>query len=120
MSDDFEEQEQTQARPVEEIDAPVPRSQKAREALQRAMELQDLRDILSLAAGRRFYMRMLEKTGLLAASYTGEALSSAYNEGMRSVGRFLRDEFMEADRNNVVLAEVEHYSQEEQDNGRRK
>lgn len=115
--DDLEQSE----RLPEEIDAPVPRSQKARDAARRSMELQDLRDILGLAAGRRFFMRMIIKTRLMEISYTGEALSGAYNEGMRSVGQFLRDEFLEADRNNVMLAEIEHYRrEEEQDNARRK
>ena len=113
------EDELPEERPVEEIDAPISRSQKARDAIRRNLELQDLRDILATAAGRRFFMKMIIYTGIYARTYTGEALSGAFNEGMRSVGLFLRDEFVEADYNNVMLADVEHRRQEET-NARRK
>jgi hypothetical protein len=92
------------------------RSKKARDVIRRRVELQDLRDVLSTAMGRRVVMRLLELTGVHRATYTGEPLSGAYNEGMRSVGLFLRDEALEADANQFVLAEVEHRRKEDEGN----
>ena len=47
---------------------------------------EDLRAVLSTPEGRRFAWSILSACGVYARSFTGEPLSSAFNEGRRSVG----------------------------------
>lgn len=53
---------------------------------QRSVELEDLKWVMSDARGRRFMWRLLSQARVFQASFTGEALSSAFNEGARSAG----------------------------------
>lgn len=53
---------------------------------QRSQELEDLKWVMSDARGRRFVWRLLSQARVFHASFTGEALSSAFNEGARSAG----------------------------------
>jgi hypothetical protein len=90
------------------------RQEKARASLQTRREAQDIRDVMQLAAGRRLFVRIMELTKIHATTFTGEPLSSAYNEGMRSVGLYLRDDFIEADYDHVCLAEREARAPQEE------
>lgn len=88
-----------------------PRSVKAKEAMLKRRDLDDLRAILAMPAGRRFLMRMLDETKVMDISYTGEALSGSFNEGMRHAGLYMLDLFEEADFDNVQLARRERYEE---------
>ena len=90
---------------------PKTRSAKAKEALLKRRETDDLRAIIATESGRRFLMRMLDETKVMGLGYTGEALSGAFNDGMRSVGLFMLDLFEEADFDNVQLARRERYEE---------
>jgi hypothetical protein len=48
---------------------------------------EDMKAVLSTPEGRRFFWHLLDDvTRLHAASFTGDALTTAYAEGRRSVG----------------------------------
>ena len=49
-------------------------------------EQEDLRKVLDSREGRRVLWSILDEAGVYGASYTGEAISSAYAEGRRGVG----------------------------------
>lgn len=53
---------------------------------QRSQELEDLKWVMSDARGRRFMWRLLSQARVFHSSFTGESLSSAFNEGLRSAG----------------------------------
>jgi hypothetical protein len=55
-----------------------------------------LRELLDLPAGRRVVWRLLERAGLFRQSFTGEPLSSAFNEGRRALGLEMLAEIAEA------------------------
>ncbi len=61
--------------------------------LQRQQELEDLGAVLSLPAGLRFVTRLIRLSNYLGASYApGDALATAYNEGLRRMGGILAAE----------------------------
>lgn len=45
----------------------------------------DLRSVMSTPAGRRFVWRLLTQAGLQGSSFASDPLTTAYNEGRRSV-----------------------------------
>lgn len=53
---------------------------------QTAIEHDDLRRLMSSGWGRRLMWRLLSEAGVFRLSYTGEAQSTAFNEGRRSYG----------------------------------
>jgi hypothetical protein len=60
--------------------AKAARSQEAR------WEAEDLAALMATKRGRRTMWRLLSHAGVYRQSFTGEALSTAFNEGQRSVG----------------------------------
>ncbi len=63
----------------------------------RQQELEDLAEVLALPAGQRFFSRMLQLSNYLGASYAPgqtrvDALTMAYNEGLRRMGQFMATE----------------------------
>lgn len=55
----------------------------------------DLRQVLSTPRGRRFVWRMLSMARIYEQSFTGDALTTAFNEGRRAVGNQLLAELNE-------------------------
>lgn len=54
---------------------------------------EDLRNVMGTAAGRRFVWRLIdEHAGTFGGSFSSDALTTAFNEGRRSVGRELMTE----------------------------
>ncbi|MBA1159380.1 hypothetical protein [Microvirga mediterraneensis] len=49
-------------------------------------ERDDLRKVLDSREGRRVLWSLLDAAGVYGLSYTGEAMSTGFNEGRRSVG----------------------------------
>lgn len=65
---------------------------------ERDKELDDVRDVLKTASGRRFYGRILEHCRPFTESYVvGMPDVTANNEGRRMVGNWLWSELLEAD-----------------------
>ena len=61
-----------------------------RERLAQQQELADLRIVLASPQGRRFLWRMLTAAGVFRLSFvSGDAESTAFNEGRRSLGLML-------------------------------
>ncbi len=55
--------------------------------LQREQEKADLLAVLDIPAGRRVLARLVTMAGVAAPSYApGDALATAYNEGLRRMG----------------------------------
>lgn len=72
-------------------------SQAAAEKAQRAQlaaqtEIDDLLWLMSDKRGRRFVWRQLVGSGIYRTSWSGDALSMAFNEGRRNGGLVLLDE----------------------------
>lgn len=58
----------------------------------------DLKALLDKPEGRRFFWRLLNDSDLFSASFTGDALTSAFNEGRRSVAQRLMGEMQALNR----------------------
>lgn len=67
-----------------ESQAATERANKA--ALVAQAEADDLRWLMSAKQGRRFVWRQLAEAGVYQVTFTGDALTSAFNEGRRSRG----------------------------------
>jgi hypothetical protein len=52
-------------------------------------EFEDICALLRLQAGRRVVRRLLDKSNTLGASFGGDAVNTAFNEGLRRVGLWL-------------------------------
>lgn len=64
---------------------------------------EDLRKVLALPEGRRFVWSILSSTGVYGRAFTGEALTTAHNEGRREIGITLLEK-IEADAPGSYLA----------------
>lgn len=63
----------------------------------REQELDDVRAILSLPAGRRFLWRYLERCGVYKSSYDPSGSRVYFNEGERNIGILLLADITQAD-----------------------
>lgn len=73
-------------------------SKRARKPKQSEARLAAWRSILQAQQGRRVLGEILGQSNLLQASYVpGDALAMAYNEGLRAMGLWLKQEIMRAD-----------------------
>ena len=61
-------------------------------AEQATQQDEDLRGALRTEAGRRLIWRLIDKHRPHGSSYTGEALSSAFADGRKELGRWLLTE----------------------------
>lgn len=52
-------------------------------------ELEDLRAVLKLPAGRRFFRRLLSAGNVLGSSMAADTRTTEYNEGLRAVGLWM-------------------------------
>jgi hypothetical protein len=59
-----------------------------KQELLRKQELDDLQYVLNTPAGRRFFIRLLEKTGYNSSSFTGNS-TTFFNEGKREIALLL-------------------------------
>ena len=67
----------------------------------RDQELEDLRQILAIPAGRGYILRLLERCGCFNLSYSNNARETAFKEGRRSVGLSIYRDVAEADHSGV-------------------
>jgi hypothetical protein len=59
----------------------------AEEKRKREQAANDIRTVMATVEGRRLLWHLIDSTaGVFSASYGGDALSTAYNEGRRGVG----------------------------------
>jgi len=75
---------------------------------QRLHQLADLEWVMSDSRGRRVLWRLLEQAGVFRLSYTGEAQSTAFNEGQRNIGLRLLAECLEAAPEKYALMQTEN------------
>ena len=71
--------------------------ERARELAKEQYE-KDFGLLLSKPEGRRFFWRLFNDSDLFRPSFTGDALTSAYNEGRRSVAHQLMEEMQRLNR----------------------
>ena len=57
----------------------------------------DMLTALKIPEVRRVFLRILAHSNILQASYRKDALDTAYNEGLRAVGLWLKKEIDKAD-----------------------
>lgn len=76
---------------VEPAGAETQEDRKARLENEVKGEIGDIVWLMSNKRGRRIVHRLLDQAGIYHQSYTGEALSTAFNEGRRSRGLKLID-----------------------------
>lgn len=55
----------------------------------------DMQWLMGDVRGRRFVHRLLERAGIYRLTFTGDALSSAFNEGQRNSGLRLMNELLQ-------------------------
>ncbi len=65
------------------------------EEKRREQERDDFRRVMSDAWGRRFVWRLMREGGVFRSSFSGDALSGAFNEGQRQQGLRLVNEVLE-------------------------
>ena len=78
--------------------------------LDRERELSDVQALLKLPEGRRMLWRLFGLSGMFRASMTGDAMTTAFNEGRRDVGLVLLADVNRADHNAFAQMQREHYS----------
>ena len=68
-------------------------AQSEKSTMDNSQAMTDLRTVIEAPEGRRFLRRVLEQSNILSPSYAaGDALGTAYNEGLRAVGLWLKAE----------------------------
>lgn len=86
-----------------------------REAVAREQRTKDLRELLSLPAGRRLLWWLINgQCGLHSGSFSSDALLMAYHEGRRSIGREVMQESQAADRDGYLLMLSEHMGKKDE------
>jgi hypothetical protein len=91
----------------------------ADEARRKALHAQEL-DRLALgqvfqtAAGRRFLCRLFQRAGVFEKTFTGEALTGSYNEGLRWLGtEVFRDLLaVEPNAHPIIVSETKRIEEE--------
>lgn len=73
----------------------------------REQELDDVRQLLKLPAGRRFLWRFLERCGVYKSSYDPSGSRVYFNEGERNIGIMLLAEITQADPESYVSMMLE-------------
>lgn len=81
--------------------------------LRREKENEELRKLLSYPIMRAFIWRLLEQCGVYHTSFTGDSLTTAFNEGKRQVGLWMLTEMDEADKNSYSLMQSEQRTDNE-------
>lgn len=92
------------------------REQKRRAKDRRAQEIEDIRELLKIPAGRRFLNRMLTISRTFHESFTGNS-TTFYNEGKRSIGVTLAKDIALADREAFANLLSEQAEKQEADDG---
>ena len=75
----------------------------------------DLRKILSIPEGRRFYWELLTKAGVFRTSFTGTS-TTYFNEGKREIGLQLLAELMEVKPEAFTQMQREYKSLQKEEN----
>lgn len=86
--------------------------------LEQDQKLTDLKEILSLKAGRRLLWRYLSECGMFRTSFDGNGSRVFFLEGMRNVGLIIHSEIVAADPEAYFLMMKEQRKDSELD-GRR-
>lgn len=60
---------------------------------QAAQDALDFKEVSGTVAGRRFLRRLLADTGVFRSTYSTDHSAASFNEGRRSIGLFILDEF---------------------------
>jgi len=71
---------------------------------------EDLRQMLKTNFGRRYLIKRIEKAGVFSVSFTTNAQTTAFNEGMRNNGLLLLDEIASVDPQEVGNLLGEYYA----------
>ena len=83
--------------------------------LARRRELDDLKQVMSSAAGRRLVWRALGYCGVHRSSFSTNAIQMSYSEGRRNVGLWLESEVMEVSPEHYLLMQQEAFTKEKSD-----
>ncbi len=67
-------------------------NEQLRLAIQQRAE-QDFRAVISIVEGRRFIERLIADAGVYNSTFTDNALTTAYQEGRRTVGLWILEQF---------------------------
>lgn len=62
--------------------------------LYRQEELDDLKEVVSTRAGRRFLWRIFEMTKVFSSTFNVDVQTAAFNEGQRNVGLVVLNDMM--------------------------
>lgn len=92
---------------------PKTEADKLKESIKRLdteRELEDVQVLLKLPEGRRVFWRLFSMSGMFRASMTGDAMTTAFNEGRRDVGLMFLADVNRADHNVFAQIQSEHYS----------
>ncbi len=72
-----------------------------------------VRFVLASPLGRAFVWEQMTRCGTFGGSFTGEALSSAFNEGKRHIGTLALIDIQRVDRTAWITMEGEHLARQE-------
>jgi len=77
-------------------------------------QLMDIRELLSLPAGRRFFWRMLGEFRMFGISFHADGVGrlDAHLEGKRVCAKWLSDELSHASRENYLLMWTENFGED--------
>lgn len=77
---------------------------------ERLRHLNDIRKLVAMPEGRRFYFFVLKEAGVFKSSFTGNS-TTFFNEGARNVGLVLLRDLMEARPDALTQMMRENYSE---------
>ena len=88
---------------------------KKKQKLQNQIEREELKALLKDPTFRRFLWRFMERCGIYHTTFTGESLSSAFEEGKRQIGLWTVTEIFSADVRAYGLMMAENQKEEKDD-----
>jgi hypothetical protein len=78
----------------------------------REREIDDVRVLLALPAGRRFIWRYLTECHMFTTSFSSDAILMACAEGERNIGLKLHADILATDPESLVKMQLEHLKEE--------
>ncbi|WP_140179419.1 MULTISPECIES: Bbp19 family protein [Providencia] len=97
---------------TEEEKAAIKAHLELKEKLKREREIEDIKQIMSTEAGRRFVWRITSSCGVFDISFTNDPYVTAFNEGARNQGLMLLSDVMEFCAEQYLLMAEEAKEQE--------
>lgn len=106
-----------EAEPYDSGDVKQVRKKREKAANKDVQRGNDIKTLMGMPEGRRVFTWLLESTGPYRTSFSTNALTMAYQEGLRKMGLVLTDQMAAADPESWVQMQLEILKPKEASNG---